>query len=154
MTAILLSGPIFRLIILVKPKVHHKTTGCHTAQKINQQSLFGAFYWPLSARFSANYLWASPAPAAIFSPLMVRVNHVKKENKRHLRQLLLLTTTKHYLVNLNAIIWNVVSTRIDFWQPEVKGPGLCSGVWRSLVGWDSPEDGGSGRVGREDHLEG
>lgn len=48
------------------------------------------------------------------------------------------------MVNLSGIIWNVVSTCIDYWQPEVKGPGLCSRVSGSSVGWDRPEEGGSG----------
>lgn len=53
------------------------------------------------------------------------------------------------MVNLNGIIWNVVSTCIDYWQPEVKGPGLCSGGWGGSAGWDRPEEGGlGGRVSK------
>lgn len=51
------------------------------------------------------------------------------------------------MVELNGIIWNIVLTCIDYWQPEVKGLGLelCSvNVWGSWVEQDRPEGGGTG----------
>ena len=36
----------------------------------------------------------------------------------------------------NGLIWNVAGTCIDYWQPEVQGPGLCSeGVLGRMVIW-------------------
>lgn len=39
------------------------------------------------------------------------------------------------MVNLNGIICSVASTCIDYWQPEVKGPGLSSGGGGAFGGW-------------------
>lgn len=58
------------IIILVEPKVHHKTTGCHT-ERIPSSTI------PLTDH---NDLGAPPAPAVIFF-LNVKVNHVKRKTK-------------------------------------------------------------------------
>ncbi len=91
--------------------------------------------------FTKRPLSFSSIRSIFFFFLNLEVKHIKRKQNTF-KATPTINNTKHYPVNLNGIIWNVVSTCIDYWQPEVKGPGLCSRVPGSLVGWDRGERAG------------
>lgn len=120
-------------LILVELKVHHKINDWlsvtwssldlnNDEDNPSSERFFFFFQWP--SEFSNSLQWVG---SFVFSS----ATRQKKEKKKHLRQLLYdkkkQTKKKHYVVNLNSIICSVASTCIDYWQPEVKGPGLSSG---------------------------